>query len=202
MNIAIKASEMWISGKTYREIYTELEITKSALMGIAYRNPDLFPKREPANVDLQPIIDLWTQGKSSSQIAEELGMTKGAVAGRIKRNRERFPNRELVKPEKKKKENNSSLVKFNANAGSKVAEYKSPPLDDFERLRLPGVCLVENNGCMYPLTDQSPHMFCGHSRFGGKRYCKHHVDKTTGYVGIDISYRTSYDKNIRRESVA
>lgn len=78
----------------------------------------------------------------------------------------------------------------------KQASYKDPELDEYEKARLPGIPLVDNDGCMYPLTgSDSDHMFCGEDIVEG-RYCKHHAEKCKGYQGFNFSYKSSYDRNI------
>lgn len=183
------------------------------MLGFIHRNPDKFPKRQDKPIlHIDKIAELWDQGVSVALIGDSLGYTKGQISGIIKRNKDRFPRKEggrkraddkksvsVDRIKARKSPSNSSvnrMSKFNPNAGSRPAFHLEPVLDEYEISRLPGVSLVDNDGCMYPLTESSPHMFCGCSRSLGKRYCEYHVEKTTGYRGIDISYRKVYDKNI------
>lgn len=156
---------------------------------------------------------MWNQDKSYLDIAREFGITRNMVSGLASRNRDLFPNREkhittvnkIVKKEIKKKVKVKKAVTVKEEKklhstfhGTKQAEYIDPALDDFEIGRLPGLSLLDNNGCFYPLTSCTPHMFCSHVRMLGKRYCEYHVEKTKGYQGIAFGYRERYDRNIVR----
>lgn len=213
-----RAVSYWMEGCTFAEMAQHLGefCTKNMVIGLAKRNRDKFPQRDLTEIDLdflQSASRLWMDGYSVSRIADELCVSKSSISGKIHRNREYFPAREKsvesknrslakTKPRVKKAVTVSETPKLHAKFnGTKRAVYCDPVLDEFELSRLPGLSFMENNGCMYPLTDQSPHMFCGHSRFGGKRYCEHHVQKTKGYSGIDFGYRERYDRNIVRTPV-
>lgn len=200
------AVRMWKEGSSPSEIGSAIGTGKDSFMGFKFRNKDLFPPKDKSEDQkrLHEMALMWGNGASMTEIGVPFGLNRGQVSGIISRNRDLFGRKVKTGIKANKSHPDSATNRrtiTNPNAGSKQAEYIDPKLDDFELSRLPGINLVENNGCMYPLTSGSPHMFCGHFRFGGKRYCKHHVDKTTGYAGIDISYRTSYDKNIRREEL-
>lgn len=210
-----RAASYWMEGCTFAEVAQNLgpECTKNMVIGLAKRSRDRFPPRDPIEVDqelLQAASNLWMDGYSVALIAQELGVTKSVISGKAHRNRSLFPSREkavetkvrTVTKRRPKAQTVSETPKLHSSFnGTKQAVYCDPVLDEFEISRLPGVCLVENNGCMYPLTDNSPHMFCGHARFGGKRYCEHHIAKTKGYSGIDFGYRERYDRNIVRTPV-
>lgn len=153
-------------------------------------------------------VEMWEEGWSMLLIANKLKTSRNAVSGKMSRSRELFPikgtgpaiREKQSSPLKKKGveyQKPSSAMSLVLGA-PKTVSFKEPVLDEFEIARLPGVSLVDNNGCMYPLTQEGPHRFCGEGRYEGKRYCRHHVDKTKGYSGIDIGHRASYDKNVIR----
>lgn len=209
------AVRMWKEGASPTEIGAAVGTGKDSFMGFKFRNKSLFPPKDKSEDKkrLHEMALMWANGSSMTEIGVPFGLNRGQVSGIISRNRDMFGkkdktgvNANVVRKLTATKSHPDSVTnrrtKTNINAGSKSCEYKSPVLDSFERGRLPGLGLVENDGCMYPLTESSPHMFCGHIRFGGKRYCEHHTAKTKGYSGIDFGYRQSYDRNIRRESVA
>jgi hypothetical protein len=210
------ASKLWKDGKSAREIAAEVGATRNSVLGVMHRHRELFPKlgitsRQAIERGLiDKAVALWDEGASVKIIALETGLTPGQVSGLTKRKRELFKKRDLKKREltlhrvnrsiraKKSPRNDkvNRLSKFNPHAGSKAAYYEDPVLDAYELSRLPGVSLVDNDGCMYPLTGRGAEtLFCGHSRFKG-RYCEYHTEKCTGYNGFNISYKKSYDKNI------
>lgn len=156
---------------------------------------------------------MWANGKSYIEIAQEFGINRNMVAGIARRNRELFPRRaseddSLIKKlnvkKRKDKKRKAVTVKEEKKLhstfhGTKQAEYIDPVLDEFEIGRLPGLSLIDNEGCCYPLTSNSPHRFCSHARMLGKRYCEYHVEKTKGYQGIAFGYRERYDRNVIHE---
>lgn len=211
------AAQLWASGMDATQIGNEIGVNRNKMLGIMHRNRGKFPKRGelwPRSA-IDKAAELWDQGVSVAMIGLALGYTKGQISGMMKRNRERFPAKKTGRKRaddkktvsvdrimaKKSPRNDpvNRMSKFNPNAGSKAAWYKDPELDEFELSRLPGVPLMDNDGCMYPLTSEGPHLFCGHSRFKG-RYCAHHDEKCTGYKGISISYKKAYGRNIMEVS--
>ncbi len=202
----------WKNGESSSQIAAVFGVSRNAVLGLMTRRRDMFPKlgTTTRNGIQKAVIEkasrLWKENMSVEVIALEMGMTKGQISGMTKRNRDKFPQRENKRGSislhtirvKKSPRNDkvNRLSKFNPNAGSKAAWYEDPVLDEYELSRLPGVSLVENDGCMYPLTGRGAEtLFCGHSRFKG-RYCEYHTEKCTGYNGYNVSYRKSYDKNI------
>lgn len=210
-----RASKLWKDGRSAREIAEDIGVTRNSVLSIMHRYRELFPKlgitsRQAIERGLiDKAVALWNEGASVKIIALETGLTPGQVSGLTKRKRELFKKRDLKKRDltlhrvnrsmkaKKSPRNDkvNRLSKFNPNAGPKEAKYEDPALDEFELSRLPGLPLVDNDGCMYPLTAEGPHLFCGHLRFKG-RYCEHHTYKCEGYKGISISYKKAYDRNI------
>lgn len=197
------ASELWISGKGPAHISRELGVTLNSFNGFMARNKELFPKRKKTNELAVMCVDLWDKGMSIRVIAETLGKTEGQIAGVVRRNKELFSNkRKSMKAEKSgRNHKNNRRTSTNANAAPKVYLNNDIPLDEYETSRLPGLTLMENDGCMYALTFEGPHCFCAAKRSLGSRYCAYHVEKTTGYKGIDISYRKGYDRNIKEVEV-
>ncbi len=207
------AVKLWASGCSATEIAPVIGTTRNSVLGFIHRNKANFPNRQDKPIlHIDKIAELYDQGVSVLLIGEALGYTKGQISGLIKRNPDKFPRKEggrkraddkksvsVDRIQARKSPRNDKvnrLSKFNPNAGSKAAWYQDPELDSFELSRLPGVSLVDNDGCMYPLTAEGPHLFCGHLRFKG-RYCEHHTYKCEGYKGISISYKKAYDRNIR-----
>ena len=193
-----KAIKMWKAGVRTADIAVELGVTENAVKGFRNRNRKLFPDRkEPKKVSqlVLTIAEMWKTGMSLRLIAEELGKTEGQVAGLARRNRHLMPDRKTTK---KIKVERPKRAKQETKFVQRGQGHHEPVLDEYELARLPGVSLMDNDGCMYALTEEGPHLFCGCTRQFGKRYCEYHVAKTTGYQGIDISYRTLYDKNIVR----
>lgn len=128
-------------------------------------------------------VKMWKDDKSMATIAGELGTTRGSVAGLISRNRKLFQRKETQKETIHK-------ITRKLNQGRKEVEYIEPKLDKFEVSRLPGVSLVDNNGCMYPLTESSPHMFCGCDRVELGSYCEYHAEKcSNGITGESRWYK-------------
>lgn len=212
------AVKLWASGCSATEIAPVIGTTRNSVLGFIHRNKNHFPNRQDKPIlHIDKIAELYDQGVSVALIGDALGYTKGQISGLIKRNSDRFPTKKSGRKRADDKKSVSvdriqarksprndkvnRLSKFNPNAGSKASWYVDPPLDEYETSRLPGVSFMDNDGCMYPLTPSSPHMFCGCRRELGKRYCEYHVEKTNGYKGIDISYRNVYDKNVIRVEV-
>lgn len=208
---------MWKNDKSYLDIANEYGITRNMVSGMVSRNRDLFPGKEGARrgsyvdkIDIKKASSLWNKGLKREEIAAMMGVGVNAIRLLSERNREIFPKKKpggtgekvkVVRPKGQKaitvSDNGRLHAQFN---GTKRAEYFDPGLDEYEISKLPGVPLVENDGCMYPLTEgPNNHMFCGHNRRLGSRYCQYHAHKTKGYMGIDISYRDMYDKNVIRE---
>jgi hypothetical protein len=201
---------MWANDKSYLDIAKEYGITRNMVSGMVGRNKDLFPTKDGIKkrgsfiqtLDITKAGKLWKEGKSYEEIAAEMGITTNAVQLLARRNRSLMPSRRPSSPDKPKK---AKTVSDNGRVhpqfhGTKQATYAETELDEFERSRLPGLRLVDNDGCMYPISSaHGEHRFCAHTRSLGKRYCQYHVHKTTGYMGLDIGYRASYDKNVIRE---
>lgn len=207
----------WKNGESSSQIAASIGVSRNAVLGVMNRNRDMFPKLGTTTRNGIPkaVIEkasrLWKENLSVEVIALEMGMTKGQISGMTKRNRDKFPQRENKRGSitlhtvrahsiraKKSPRNDkvNRLSKFNPHAGSKAAYYEDPVLDEYELSRLPGVSLVDNDGCMYPLTGRGAEtLFCGHSRFKG-RYCEYHTEKCKGYQGLNFSYKSSYDRNI------
>lgn len=209
----------WKNGESSSQIASTFGVSRNSVLGVMNRNRDMFPKLGTTTrhgiqkAVIEKASRLWKENMSVEVIALEMGMTKGQVSGMTKRNRDKFPSRHKergsvslhtirAKPMKAKKsprnDKANRFSKFNINAGSKASWYEDPVLDEYELSRVPGVSLVDNEGCMYPLSgERDLTLFCGHLRFKG-RYCEYHTEKCTGYNGYNVSYKNSYDKNIIR----
>lgn len=144
--------------------------------------------------------EMWANGATMSQIAKVVGVSRNAVSGKISRTRDIFPEKgvaqarieKIITPLKRKAvehQKPSSAMRFVLGA-PKTVKFNEPKLDEYEKARLPGVSLVDNNGCMYPLTENGPHMFCGCERVDSKRYCEYHVEKcSNGITGETRWYK-------------
>lgn len=133
--------------------------------------------------NIRNAVKMWRDDKSMAEIAEKIGSTRGSVAGMISRNRLMFERKGEEKEILHK-------VKYKLNQGRKEVEYIEPKLDEYEKARLPGVSLVDNDGCMYPLTESLPHMFCGCDRVELGRYCEYHAKKcSNGITGDSRWYK-------------
>ena len=134
---------------------------------------------------IQQAARLRHQGYTYHQIAEAMNVNVNQISGIVHRHRDLFGWGRGVARQSRK------VV---------YAEYVDPVLDEFELRMFPGVRLLDNTGCCYPLTEgPGNHMFCGHDLYRGK-YCQHHHHKCKGYQGLDYRYRESYDNNIVRVS--
>lgn len=146
--------------------------------------------------NMKKAAQMWDKGLSMGEIAKELGTTRGSVSGKISRNRSMFPQKEktvkepvLIKKKLREYQKPSSAMRFVLGA-PKTVKFKEPELDEYEKARLPGVSLVDNNGCMYPLTESVPHMFCGCNRVELGRYCEYHAEKcSNGITGESRWYK-------------
>lgn len=151
--------------------------------------------------------EMWANGATMSQIAKVVGVSRNAVSGKISRTRDMFPEKgvaqarieNVITPLKRKPVENqkpSSAMRFVLGA-PKTVKFKEPKLDEYEKARLPGVSMVENNGCMYPLTSDGPHMFCGCERVDSKRYCEYHAEKCSGGIAKDKNWYKKMVKGVK-----
>lgn len=69
------------------------------------------------------------------------------------------------------------------DAGTRFIAYEIPSTADDGLF----VTLMDNTGCMWPLNDGGPYLFCGHVKFRGS-YCQHHVTRSRG-VGTESERR-------------
>lgn len=143
---------------------------------------------------------MWANGATMLQIAQVVGASRSAVSGKISRNRDLFPEKgvaqakleKTIRPLEIKKgegQKPSSEMRFVLGVPNTV-KFNEPKLDEYEKARLPGISLVGNAGCMYPLTAVGPHMFCGCNRVDSKRYCEYHAEKcSNGITGDSRWYK-------------
>lgn len=135
------------------------------------------------NGELEHASVLWMRGFSYFEIATALGPTynRNMVASQAKSHRNMFPPRDngrplgsvtKIKPEPKPRVRKVKQEPFLPP----VEKYRVVKLDSYEHDRLPGVFLIDNTGCKWPLSE-GPFMFCGCACEDGKAYCAHHVRK-------------------------
>jgi GcrA cell cycle regulator len=142
------------------------------------------PTKNWKNGELEHASVLWSRGFSYFEIATALGPTynRNMIASQAKSHRNMFPPRDngrplgrvtKIKPEPKPRMRKIKPEPFLPP----VEKYRVVELDEYERARLPGLTLVENDGCKWPLTDVGPFRFCGCSQVEGKPWCAHHQKK-------------------------
>lgn len=153
--------------------------------------------------NIKKAAQMWDQGSSMGEIAKELGITRNSVSGKMSRNRSIFPKkgqpaREPVLIKKKAREyQKPSSVMRSVLGAPKTARFEEPELDEYEKERLPGVSLADNDGCMYPLTESSPHMFCGCNRVELGRYCEYHTIKCNSGITKDTIWFKKLVKGVK-----
>lgn len=185
-----RASQMWMSGMKKVDIVNALGdwCTMGMLSGIFKRNRDKFPVREGDarykrhSADINEIARLWNDTKmSSTTIGRKFGLSSTTIRSMVAYHKDLFISRKKgapksPKPVPAKKEGRDVFIAPKIS----TIEFKHPELDDYERARLPGVNMIDNFGCRYPLTEDGPHMFCGCKRVEMKSYCAYHVEKVAG----------------------
>ncbi len=144
------------------------------------------------------IMHVWREGITSQQIGEAVGASKGAITGHYFRNRDALADYPLMKSDRDKhrdgdiadstrvKHERSNRVEDEEDEPDEIYVPRAPSL----RIKAVGVpdtgygaalnvTLFENTGCMWPVNDGGPYLFCGHVKFKGS-YCQHHHEASMG----------------------
>ncbi len=133
------------------------------------------------------IQTIWRENISANEIGMAVGCSRNAVIGHYRRHPvglEFVPLRVSI-AERSAKKASSKPVKKPANK-PKPFKFKSvaPELPVFDIPSTDGyglyVTLADNTGCMWPLNDGGPYLFCGHAKFGKYAYCEHHHELGRG----------------------
>ena len=210
-----ECASMYAKDASYSDIAKVFGINRNMVSGMVSRNRDLFPAKEGVRrgsyvdkINVVEAAELWKDGLTRAEIAERMGVKESAIRLLMERNRSVMPKRVAkAKPIPRPRTTKAVTLPERKQAqdfvkSTKFASFHNPELDEFELSRLPGLSLLENDGCMYALTEgPEDHRFCGHSRFLKSRYCEHHAYKTTDPTRIDFRYWNGYDRNIIREGV-
>ncbi len=149
------------------------------------------------------IKSVWREGITSAQIGMAVGATKNSIVGFYSRHRDMLEGYPLPLSVKEKSDKgilsaktlkndeyaeNARMKRVNANVASIITTHTGP---EFEAHDIPStdgyglyVTLADNNGCMWPLNDGGPYLFCGHAKLGKYAYCQHHHVRSLG-VGTE-----------------
>lgn len=190
-----KAYRMWRDGISASAIARKLgpEFTKNMVLGLANRKREMFPARKKAkkmsvkiDVDIDAVAKMWNDTPMTSA---EIGKMFGASATFVRSLAGKYPGKFVKrpsggsKPSQKAKKTPITATWFKPARDSvslPVVSYKSPELDEYETARLPGVLMVDNKGCNWPLNEGGPFLFCGCEKYQLKPYCRYHVIKARG----------------------
>lgn len=149
------------------------------------------------------IRSVWRDGITSQQIGMAVGATKGAITGHYFRHRDALQGCPLMASDKHKRAmgilsaktlkndeyaESARLKRLNDNLASIIATHTGPEFESHDIPSTDGyglyVTLADNNGCMWPLNDGGPYLFCGHAKLGKYAYCQHHHVRSLG-VGTE-----------------
>lgn len=133
--------------------------------------------------EIATVKRMWHEGKSGTDIGLVLNRTRGMVLGCISRNgwQRRPPPAVSLAPLKTgpKPPPKPSVA---LRAGYPIAA-KAPVLQALPALFKPLVALADNE-CRFPVTKDSPHLFCGQPKRSGSSYCAHHAQKAAAEPGL------------------
>lgn len=144
------------------------------------------------------IMHVWRDGITSQQIGEAVGASKGAITGHYFRNRDALVEYPLMPSGiQKHREGNLAPATIARHARANRVEEEEDDAEIAYAPRAPNlriksvgvpdtgyaaalnVTLFENTGCMWPVNDGGPYLFCGHVKFKGS-YCQHHHVRSMG----------------------
>lgn len=167
---------MWQKGETSTVIAAKFGVTRNAALGMIAR---LREKMEAEAVGFKK------DGRRPNPDSYELLRKRAAGTG----GRPRLTDEERNRRRREKRRKHVALGKsveqvLNGAVWRQKAIERAAAmpweLDEYETGRLPGKALMDCDGCLWPLTQTSPHMFCDAPRVAGKRYCSHHMAKRYG----------------------
>lgn len=167
---------MWQKGETSTVIAAKFGVTRNAALGMIAR---LREKMEAEAVGFKK------DGRRPNPDSYELLRKRAAGTGGRPRLTDEERNRRRREKRRKRVATGKSVEQvLNGAAWRQKAIERAAAmpweLDEYETGRLPGKSLMDCDGCMWPLTQTSPHMFCDAPRVAGKRYCSHHMAKRHG----------------------
>ena len=157
-------------GKTYRQI---AETLGRNLHCVHHRlsNPAVTPRKWWTDERCARLKELWLAGVKMRLCAAALGTTVGSVAGRLDR-MGLYHNSSRPKPEPKVRTKRpvpwSERKKYYQNRARPTPMAKEPDSRNLTFVQL------EQNDCRYPVTADSPFLFCGNPQAEGSSYCAHH----------------------------
>lgn len=132
------------------------------------------------------IKSVWREGISARQIADAVGATRNSIIGHYNHHGSKFPDYPLQKTIQQRISDGEFKTKKTKRPAKKLLlKFKTAPV--FETHEIPStdgyglyVTLADNNGCMWPLNDGGPYLFCGHAKLGKYAYCQHHHVRSMG----------------------
>lgn len=140
---------------------------------------------------------VWREGIFAKQIGDAVGASKGSIIGVYFRNRDALDNYPLMKSYRDKHRDGeiAESTRVRHERANRVAEEEETeeiyvPRAPTLRIKAVGVpdtgygaalnvTLFENAGCMWPVNDGGPYLFCGHVKFKGS-YCQYHHEASMG----------------------
>lgn len=141
---------------------------------------------------------IWREGIFAKQIGDAVGASKGSILGIYFRNRDALVDYPLMPSGIQKHiEGNlapSTIARHERenrveeeDGDTEIAYVPSAPNLRIKAVGVPdtgyaaalNVTLFENTGCMWPVNDGGPYLFCGHVKFKGS-YCQHHHVRSMG----------------------
>ena len=138
---------------------------------------ELFNWTASRTQDLQRMI---TEGYSGSQAAHELGITRNAAIGKATRLGIHFnsrPGQLIDRPRAPQLRSEPSVRSTPRVRVRVVTRAPLPPMAPEPESRNLTFAQLKANDCRYPVTADSPFLFCGQQKQGGSSYCAHHHHK-------------------------
>lgn len=145
------------------------------------------------------IKSVWRDDITSQQIGDAVGASKGAITGHYFRNRSELAEFPLMisgiqkhkegklAPSTLLKQARENRVEEEVEEREDIYVPRAPKTPNLKKVGVPdtsypaalNVTLFENTGCMWPVNDGGPYLFCGHDKAHGS-YCQHHHARSLG----------------------